>query len=236
MVWHEVALTGTHLARVQRADRRARAVPRQELAGAPQPQDRQPRLRASGGARHLSRRLPLPARRCHPAPGPRARRLRPGHRLAALSRARAGRVQGAKVVAPLARALRPGRPPARHPFLRPRSRPGDRAARSGRTRTRSRPAATTCCAPRVPSSAARRAATTSTPTPTAAPCSATTCTRCPPRSPTASAPRRCSPPGMPPSTSPRSTTSACGEQLGDTPLSRRHARGPAEARQPLVPG
>ena len=47
-----------------------------------------------------------------------------------------------------------------------------------------------------------------------APCSATTCTRCPPRSPRASAPRRCSRPGTPPSTSPRSTTSAWARWLG----------------------
>ena len=42
-----------------------------------------------GRARHLPRRLPLPARRRDPAPGPRARRLRPGDRLPALSRPRA---------------------------------------------------------------------------------------------------------------------------------------------------
>ena len=62
MVWHEAALTGTTVARFQRADRGARAVPRQELAGAAQPEDRQPGLRPSHGAGHLPRRLPLPAR------------------------------------------------------------------------------------------------------------------------------------------------------------------------------
>ena len=47
MVWHEVGAHRHHGARVRRADRGARAVPRQELAGAPQPEDRQPDVRAA---------------------------------------------------------------------------------------------------------------------------------------------------------------------------------------------
>ena len=43
------------------------------------------------------------------------------------------------MVAPLARALRPGRPAARHPLLRPRSGPGDHPQGLARARTRSRP-------------------------------------------------------------------------------------------------
>ena len=83
-----------HGGRVLRADRGAGAVPRPELAGAAQPEDRQPRVRAAGGAGDLPRRLPLPARRCHPTTGPGARRLRPRDRLAALSRPGPRRVQG----------------------------------------------------------------------------------------------------------------------------------------------
>ena len=79
-----------HGGRVLRPDRRARAVPRQELAGQALAQDRQSRLRAPGGAGDLPRRFPLPARRRDPAAGPGARRLRPRHRLAALPRPRAG--------------------------------------------------------------------------------------------------------------------------------------------------
>ena len=58
-----------HGGRVLRADRRARAVPGQELAGQALAQDRQSRLRAPGGAGDLSRRFPLPARRRDPQAG-----------------------------------------------------------------------------------------------------------------------------------------------------------------------
>ena len=58
-----------------------------------------------------------------PRPGGTRRQLRPGHRLAALSRARLARLQGqARDRAARARA-RARRPAARHPLPRPRSRP-----------------------------------------------------------------------------------------------------------------
>ena len=90
--------------------------------------------------------------------------------------------KAAKVIAPLTRALRPGgRLLGIHSCGAIRG--WRSSARSGPTRTPSRPTATTSCAPCGPSSARTRATTISTPTPTSAPYFATTCTRCPPRSP-----------------------------------------------------
>ena len=149
-----------------------------------------------------------------PRQGQRARRLRPRHRLAALSRARARRVQGRQGHRAADARAAARRAAARHPLLRPRSGPGDRPQDVARRGPLQDLAATTSCARCAPSSAATRATTISMPMPTSAPCSATTCTRCPPRSPPASAPRRCSPPGTPPSTWRRSTTSASAEVLG----------------------
>ena len=77
------------------ADHRSRAVPGAELESWRQRAHRQSGLRASGGARRLSRGPPLPARSDHSQAGRHARQLRSGHRLAALSRARLARVQGA---------------------------------------------------------------------------------------------------------------------------------------------
>ena len=72
-----------------------------------------------------------------PKPRRHARRLRSGHRLAALSRARLARVQGqARDRAARARA-RAGRPADRHPFARPRSRAWRSSRRSGRATIRS---------------------------------------------------------------------------------------------------
>ena len=94
LVWHEVALTGTTAAEFSEQIEALEPFLAKNWQARHSAQDRQPHLRAPGGARHLPRRLPLPARRRDPAAGPGARRLRPRHRLAALSRARAGRVQG----------------------------------------------------------------------------------------------------------------------------------------------
>ena len=199
-------------------------------------EDRQPDLRAAGRAGALPRRLPLPARRRDPAAGQGARRLRPGDRLAALPRARAGRIQGVQGDRAAGARARPGRPAARHPFLRPRSGAGDRAQDlAGREPVHDRPPRPAARGAQ-PSSARKRATSTSMPTPTRARCSATTCTRCRPRSPTASAPRRCSPPGTRPSTWRRSTTSASRDVRRRAQVPRRHARGAADARRPLVPG
>ena len=90
-----------------------------------QRQDRQSGLRAAGRAGDLSRGPQVPARSDHPEAGRHGRQLRPGHRLAALSRARLARLQGqARDRAAGARA-RAGRPADRHPFARQRSRHGD---------------------------------------------------------------------------------------------------------------
>ena len=95
LVWHEVALTGTTARRVQRADRGAGAVPGQELAGAaqrPRPATRSTSARWRWCIYRDDFRFLLDD--VIPRAGPRARRLRSRHRLAALSRPRAGRVQG----------------------------------------------------------------------------------------------------------------------------------------------
>ena len=205
--WKEVSLTGTTSNEFCRPDHRARAVPHQELAGQAQRQDRQSDLRAPDRARHLSRRLPLPAQRRDPPPRQGRGRLRSRDRLPALPPARAGRVQGGQGHhAAVARAAS-RRPSARHPFERPRSGPRDHPqGLAGREPLPARP-------PRhparghAPSSARTRATTISTPMPMPARCSATTCTPCRPRCRRASAPRRCSRPGTPPSTSTRSRTS-----------------------------
>ena len=62
-----------------------------------------------------------------PRAGPRAGRLRPRDRLAALSRAGARRVQGRQGDRAADARAAARRPAARHPFLRPRSGPRDRA-------------------------------------------------------------------------------------------------------------
>ena len=67
LVWHEVALTGTTAAEFSEQIAALEPFLGQELAGAAQRQDRQPDLRAAGGAGDLPRRLPLPARRRDPA-------------------------------------------------------------------------------------------------------------------------------------------------------------------------
>ena len=54
---------------VRAADHRSRAVPRRELEGRRQPEDRQPGLRAAGGAGDLSRGPQVPARPDHPEAG-----------------------------------------------------------------------------------------------------------------------------------------------------------------------
>ena len=74
LVWHEVALTGTTVAPVRAADHRPGAVPRRELEGRRQPQDRQSGLRAAGRAGDLSRGPQVPARPDHPEARRHARR------------------------------------------------------------------------------------------------------------------------------------------------------------------
>ena len=65
MVWHEVALTGSSSHSVRAADHRSGAVPRRELEGRRQPEDRQPGVRAAGRAGGLSRGPQVPARPDH---------------------------------------------------------------------------------------------------------------------------------------------------------------------------
>ena len=79
----------------------------------------------------------IPARSDHPASGRHRRQLRPRHRLAALSRARAARIQGAARDRAARQRARAGRPADRDPFARQRSRHGDHPARSGRATIRS---------------------------------------------------------------------------------------------------
>ena len=135
---------GRHRARVRGAGHRARAVSRGALARPRQPDDRQPGVRAAGGARDLPRRPSLPARPDHPAPGRRRRQLRPRHRIAALPGAGAARLQGGESDRAAREEPWRGRAAARHPL--PRQRPGSRDPRraSGRARTRSSTTGTRC--------------------------------------------------------------------------------------------
>ena len=110
LVWNEVALTGNTAHEFERADRRARAVPRRELAGAAvspktgNPVYERPVVLVIYREDHRFLLDPIIPRR-----GARARRLRPRDRLAALSRARAASSsRPRKVIAPLAPRARPG--------------------------------------------------------------------------------------------------------------------------------
>ena len=234
LVWHEVALTGTTAAEFSEQIEALEPFLAKIWQAQPQPQDRQPHLRAPRCAGHLPRRLPLPARRRHPAPGPGARRLRPRHRLAALSRARARRAsRRRKVIAPLTRALRPGgrllgihscgRDPgleivrkmwpeedpfktSRHDILRAVRAELGRDARHYNFNAY------------ADQRAVFRYDMHTLPTEIA----------------DASARPRCSPPGTPPSTWP-DRRRAPGRGAGRAPLSRRHPRGAAGARAAVVP-
>ena len=128
MVWQEVALRGDDLGRVRGADHRSPALPRPALAGADQPEERQPDLREAGRPDPLSRGPALPARFGHPAAGQRPRGFRPGHRLPALSRARLDRVQGAEGDRAAGAGARARRPADRHSQLWRRSRARDHPA------------------------------------------------------------------------------------------------------------
>ena len=81
-------------AQVRIPDHGSGTVPRRELEGRRQRQDRQPGLRAPGRAGDLSRRPQVPARPDHPQARRHGRELRSHHRVAALSGARLGRLQG----------------------------------------------------------------------------------------------------------------------------------------------
>src|SRR5690606_20533550 len=121
--------------------RRARAVPCGELARQHRPGDRQPDLRASDGAGPVSRRPPFPARIGDPTAWRKRGRLRPRHRLAAVSRGGATRVQGVARDRAARAQPRARRPAAGDPVARRRSRPGDPAADVARREpVRARPA------------------------------------------------------------------------------------------------
>ena len=143
--------------------------------------------------------------------------------------------KAAKVIAPLDARAAPGRPAARHPLLRPRSGPGDRA--QGVAGGEPVPDH----APRHPARGAHRArpatraTTISTPTPTAAPCSATTCTRCPPRSPTRIGTSTLFAAWNAAVYVAQIDDERLAEVVGERALSRRHARGAAGARPAVVP-
>ena len=84
-----------HRARVRDADHRSGPVPRRELARPRERRQRQSGLREAGRAGDLSRGPQVPARSGPPAPRLHRGRVRPGDRLAALSRACVAGVQGA---------------------------------------------------------------------------------------------------------------------------------------------
>ena len=175
---------------VRAADHRPAGLPCRELDRQAEHDDRQPGLRAAGRARDLSRRPQAAARQRSSQAGRGARRLRPGHRLAAVSRARAGRVQGQQSRRAAGTCAGPGRPADRHSFPRRRSGARDRAARLARRESvpdRPAPAAERR---RRQALGAEARGSNSTRMPTSARCSATRCTRCLRRSVLRSAPRR----------------------------------------------
>jgi hypothetical protein len=105
-----------HRAWFCRADRRARRLSRRELARRHQPKDRQSGLSASDRADLAARGSFLPARSDHAAARPRDGRLRPRHRLAALSGAHRRRVQGLQGGDAAGACAPAGRAADRHPF------------------------------------------------------------------------------------------------------------------------
>ena len=139
LVWHEVALTGTTAAEFSEQIAALEPFLAKNWQARHSPKTGNPVYERPVALVHLPRRFPLPARRRDPQAGPRARRLRSRHRLPALSRARARRVQGRQGDRAAAARAAARRPPARHPFLRPRSGPGDRAQGVARGGSRSRP-------------------------------------------------------------------------------------------------
>ena len=106
LVWHELALTGSTAHEFETQITELRAFLAENWRARIEPHQRQSGLREAGRAGDLSRGPPIPARPGAAAPRLHRGRIRSGHRLAALSRPCAARVQGAPVVAPLARAWR----------------------------------------------------------------------------------------------------------------------------------
>ena len=84
LIWKEVAMDGTTAPFLRAADHGAGAVPRRELEGARLRQERQSGLRAAGGPGALPQRPQIPARPDHSEAGRHHRRLRSGHRVAAV--------------------------------------------------------------------------------------------------------------------------------------------------------
>ncbi len=95
MVWHEVPLAGNSAYRFEQQITDLVPFLAQNWKAGVIAEDRQPGLRAAGGAGDLSRGPQVPARPDHPAARRHGRQLRPGDRLAALPRARLARLQGA---------------------------------------------------------------------------------------------------------------------------------------------
>ena len=95
LVWHELSLTGNTAHEFETQITDLGPFLAEQLARPHEPHQRQSGLREAGRAGDLSRGPPVPARSGAPAPRLHRRRIRSGDRLAALSRARVGGVQGA---------------------------------------------------------------------------------------------------------------------------------------------
>ncbi len=93
-----------------------------------QPQDRQPHLRPPVGARDLSRRSQIPARRGDSQTRTGIRKLRSDPRLATVARPHVRKIQSRKGARPAGSKPRAGRPAARDSIVWPRSGAGNRAA------------------------------------------------------------------------------------------------------------
>ncbi len=140
MVWHEVPLAGNSAYRFEQQITDLEPFLAQNWKRRRIAEDRQPGLRTAGGAGALPRGPQVPARPDHPEAGRHHGQLRPGHRLAALPRARLARVQGQARDRAARQGARTGRAADRHPFARARSRHGDHPeGLAGRQSVRARP-------------------------------------------------------------------------------------------------
>ena len=129
-----------HGARIRRADRRARRLPRRELARRHQPDHGQPGLSATRHPDAAARGSFVPARPDHAAARPGDGGLRSRHRFAALPGAGECRVQGFQSRDAAGQVAAAGRAADRHPFARPGSRHRDhRSGLAGRLSLQDRP-------------------------------------------------------------------------------------------------
>ena len=234
MVWHEVPLAGNTAHEFEQQITELEPFLAENWKARREPEDRQPGLRAAGRAGDLPRRPPFLLDPIIPRPGGTVANYDLVIASQPYRRARLGRLQGeARDRAARARA-RPRRAAARHPLLRPRSRPGDHPeGLAGRQSVHARP-------PRDPQGreararAAPAAISTSTPMPTTARCSATTCTRCRRKCRNRSAPRPLFAAWNAAIYVAQIEDDRLGERRQRRALSRRHARGAAQARRAVV--